>query len=188
VVTHHGQTGKGRHLSRNQGWKSPATGRLSRFRPMARDLGGRDGAGLPGPCWRPAGGPAGCCGTDAGSAPTWARMNPRSASPGPTYRWRAHMGAYSATIWMRERIASSSNAPQRRKHCLARMLPSLRHFVNRRRTGQIGLMRHRAFAAGPGTAHPSADLIPHSAKCAAGGDPRLQPRDRWRLAVRAACR
>jgi hypothetical protein len=31
------------------------------------------------------------------------------------------------------RIASTSNAPERAKHCLTRMLPSPRHFVNRRR-------------------------------------------------------
>jgi hypothetical protein len=34
------------------------------------------------------------------------------------------------------RIASSRNAPQRPKHCLTRMLPSLRHFVNRAPTGR----------------------------------------------------
>jgi hypothetical protein len=44
-------------------------------------LAGFPGAGkLPGPCWRPAGGPAGCCGTDAGGAPAWARMSSRSAA------------------------------------------------------------------------------------------------------------
>jgi hypothetical protein len=60
------QTQKGRHLSRNQGWKSPATGRLGRLRGFPGA-----GKGFLG-C---AGGPAGCCGTDAGGAPTWARMN-----------------------------------------------------------------------------------------------------------------
>jgi Reverse transcriptase (RNA-dependent DNA polymerase)/Group II intron, maturase-specific domain len=35
------------------------------------------------------------------------------------------------------RVASSRNAPQPPEHCLTRMLPSLRHFVNRRRTDRL---------------------------------------------------
>ena len=38
----------------------------------------------------------------------------------------------SATINLRIRIASSRNAPERAEHCLTRMLPSPRHFVNQR--------------------------------------------------------
>jgi hypothetical protein len=41
----------------------------------------------------------------------------------------------SATGVMAGRIASSRNAPERVRHCLTRMLPARRHFVNRHPTG-----------------------------------------------------
>ena len=49
----------------------------------------------------------------------------------PWARTRRNRNGNSATIWMRTRIASSRNAPERVEHCLTRMLPAPRQFVNR---------------------------------------------------------
>lgn len=53
----------------------------------------------------------------------------------PVDRVAKMVGECSATIWVKVRIASSRNAPERAKHCLTRMLPSPRRFVNWRPIG-----------------------------------------------------
>lgn len=66
------------------------------------------------------------------------------------------------------RIASSSNAPERAKHCLIRMLPSRCHFVNRRPVG-LGLRSHRFQVRGRALGMQENDPVPTGHRAASPG-------------------
>jgi hypothetical protein len=66
------------------------------------------------------------------------------------------------------RIASSSNAPERAKHCLIRMLPSPHHFVNRRPVG-LGLRLHRFRVRGRALGMQENDPVPAGHRAASPG-------------------